>query len=215
MLLCRPILLIVLKTDLCVRACFFLGHPKILRIRVSWFRVGMGGDQIGCHKVSDMIAPRDHAYSELISERPGYFFPHYIHGSRCETIGSLVKHRWGWLDIRMLSFPIVLSYVVHTICPIWLIGLTVPFWPSRRDRKAFVGLGFYINGLMHCIVRWEVLLGRVRIQVTILLKNSAPDRPVGYGPSGGMRGLSGYVPGLSVIICEPSVAVCGRLNWVV
>jgi hypothetical protein len=27
---------------LCVRACFFLGHPKILRIRVSWFPVGMG-----------------------------------------------------------------------------------------------------------------------------------------------------------------------------
>jgi hypothetical protein len=57
MLLCRPILLIMLKTSLCVRACFFLGHPKILRIRVSWFPVGMGGDQIGCHKVSDMIAP--------------------------------------------------------------------------------------------------------------------------------------------------------------
>jgi hypothetical protein len=30
----------------------------------------MCGDQIGYHKVSDMIAPRDHAYSELISERP-------------------------------------------------------------------------------------------------------------------------------------------------
>jgi hypothetical protein len=57
MLLCRPILLIVLKTGICVRACFFLGHPKILRIRVSWFPVGVGGDQIGCHKVSDMIAP--------------------------------------------------------------------------------------------------------------------------------------------------------------
>jgi hypothetical protein len=37
---------------------FFLGHPKILRIRISWFPVGMGGDQIGCHKVSDMIAPQ-------------------------------------------------------------------------------------------------------------------------------------------------------------
>jgi hypothetical protein len=49
---------IVLRTGLCVRACFFLGHPKILRIRVSWFPGGMGGDQIGCHKVSDMIAPQ-------------------------------------------------------------------------------------------------------------------------------------------------------------
>jgi hypothetical protein len=105
MLLCRPILLIVLETGLCVHACFFLGHPKILQIRVSWFPVGMGGDQIGCHKVSDMIAHQDHAYSELISERPGYFFPHYIDGSRRETTGSLVKHRWGWLDISMLSSP--------------------------------------------------------------------------------------------------------------
>jgi hypothetical protein len=57
MLLCRPILLIVLRTVLCVHVCFFLGHPKILRVRVSWFPVGMGGDQIGCHKVFDMIAP--------------------------------------------------------------------------------------------------------------------------------------------------------------
>ena len=105
MLLCRPILLIVLRTGLCVCACFFLGHPKILRIRVSWFPVGMGGDQIGYHKVSDMIAPSHHAYSELISECPGYFLPHYIDGSRCETTGSLVKHRWGWLNISMLSSP--------------------------------------------------------------------------------------------------------------
>jgi hypothetical protein len=37
MLLCRPILLIVLKTGLYVCACFFLGHPKILQILVSWF----------------------------------------------------------------------------------------------------------------------------------------------------------------------------------
>jgi hypothetical protein len=55
MLLCRPILLIVLKTGLYVRARFFLGHPKILQIRVSWFPRGRGGDQIGCHTVSYMI----------------------------------------------------------------------------------------------------------------------------------------------------------------
>jgi hypothetical protein len=70
MLLCRPTLLIVLRTGLYVRACFFLGHLKILKIRVSWFPGGMGGDQIGFHKVSDMIAPRYHAYSEFISEPP-------------------------------------------------------------------------------------------------------------------------------------------------
>jgi hypothetical protein len=105
------------KTGLCVRACFFLGHPKILQIRVSWFPVGMGGDQIGCHKVSDM-PPRDYAYSELISERPGYFLPYYINGSRCKTTGSLVKNRWGWLEISVLSSP-------HWLCgalPLALYG---------------------------------------------------------------------------------------------
>jgi hypothetical protein len=125
-LLCRPILLIVLGTGLCVRACFFLGHPKILRIWVSWFPVGMGGDQIGYHKVSNMIAPRDHAYFELISERSGYFLPHYIDGSRCETTGPLVKHRWGWLDISMLSSPIGLSYVVRC---------HLPYMAHRVDRS--------------------------------------------------------------------------------
>jgi hypothetical protein len=67
--LCRPVLLIALKTGLCVRVCSFLGHPIFLQIRVSWFPVGMGGGKIDCHKVSDMTAPRDHAYSELITER--------------------------------------------------------------------------------------------------------------------------------------------------
>jgi hypothetical protein len=47
-----------------------------------------------------------------------------------------------------------------------------------------------------------MLLGRVRIQVTILLKKL-------------MRGLSGHVPGPSVIICGPSVAVCRWFDWVV
>jgi hypothetical protein len=56
MLLCRPILLIVLETGICVHVCFSLGHSKILQIRVSWFPVGMSGGQIGCHKASDMTA---------------------------------------------------------------------------------------------------------------------------------------------------------------
>jgi hypothetical protein len=105
MLMYWSILLIVLRTGLCVRACFFLGHPKILRIRVSWFPVGMGGDQIGCHKVSDMIAPQGPCLLRAYLRTPGYFLPHYIDGSLCETIDSLVKHRWGWLDIGMLSSP--------------------------------------------------------------------------------------------------------------
>ena len=54
--MCRSILLIALKTGLCVHVCSFLGHPKILRIRVSWFPVGMGGGQISCHKASDMTS---------------------------------------------------------------------------------------------------------------------------------------------------------------
>jgi hypothetical protein len=86
----------------------------------------MGGDQIGCHKVSDMIAPQGYAYSELISERPSSFLPHYINGSRCETTGSLVKHRWGWLDIGKLSSPIGLSYVVHC---------RLPYMAHRIDRS--------------------------------------------------------------------------------
>jgi hypothetical protein len=91
--LCRTILLIVLETGLCVHVCFFLDHPKILRIWVSWFPVGMGGGQIGCHKASDMTAPRDHAYSELISECPSNFFPYYVNSSHRETTDSLSHHR--------------------------------------------------------------------------------------------------------------------------
>jgi hypothetical protein len=105
MLPCRPILLIVLKTGLCVRACFFLGHPKNLQIQVSWFPVGMGGDQISCHKVSDMIVPQGPCLLRAYLGTPYLFFPYYINGSRCETTGSLVKHRWGRLDIGMLSSP--------------------------------------------------------------------------------------------------------------
>jgi hypothetical protein len=73
--LCRPILLIVLKTGLCVRACFFLDHLKILRIWVSWFPVGMGGDQIGCHKVSDTITPQGPCLLRAYLETPRLFLP--------------------------------------------------------------------------------------------------------------------------------------------
>jgi hypothetical protein len=80
--------------------------------------VGTGGDQIGCHKVSDMIAPRDHAYSELISERPGYFFSHLsmaagarppvlwsnIGGVGCMLVGCLSPH---WFELRG-AFPFTL-----------------------------------------------------------------------------------------------------------
>jgi hypothetical protein len=139
MLLCRPILLIVLETGLCVHVCFFLGHSKILRIRVFWFPVGMGGGQMDCHKVSDMIAPRDHAHSELISKRPSYFFPHYINGSRCETTDPLVKHRWGWLNISMLSSPHWFSYVVHYYLPYMVhrIDRSFPaFWAGPESTRS-------------------------------------------------------------------------------
>src|SRR5688572_14334060 len=58
MLRCRPILLTVLRTGLCAHTCSLLGHPKTLRIQVFWSLVGMGADQTGYHKVSDMTAPR-------------------------------------------------------------------------------------------------------------------------------------------------------------
>jgi hypothetical protein len=74
---------------------FFPWSPKIFANSGILVPVGMGGDQIGCLKVSDILPYKDHAYSKLISERPGYFLPHYINGSRCKTTGSLVKHWWG------------------------------------------------------------------------------------------------------------------------
>jgi hypothetical protein len=75
MLPCRPILLIMLKTGLCVRACFFLGHPKFLQIRVSWFPVGMDGDQISCHKVFDMIASQGPCLLRAYLGMPQLFLP--------------------------------------------------------------------------------------------------------------------------------------------
>jgi hypothetical protein len=171
------------------------GYPSSL-----WVRVVIKSAVI---RFPIWLPPRDHAYSELISERPGYFFPHYINESRCKTTGSLVKHRWGWLDVSMLSFPpLVWAMWCISICPIWLIGFIVSFRPSRRGRKAFLGSGSWINGLVYYIVWWEVLLGRVGIQVIILLKRL-------------MRGLSEYVPGPSVVIRGPSVVVCGPSDWVV
>jgi hypothetical protein len=73
--LCRPILPIVLQTSLCVHVCFSLGHPKILRIRVSWFRVGMGGGQIGCHKASDMTVPQGPCLLRAYLVTPRLFLP--------------------------------------------------------------------------------------------------------------------------------------------
>jgi hypothetical protein len=78
----QPILLTVLRTGLCARVCFYLAHPKILQLQVSLFPGSMGGNQIGCHSVFDMTAPRDHANSELISERPSYLLPYYINSGR-------------------------------------------------------------------------------------------------------------------------------------
>jgi hypothetical protein len=43
----------------------------------------MGGtcdNQIGCHRVSDMTVPRDHANSEIISEHPSYLLSYYVNG---------------------------------------------------------------------------------------------------------------------------------------
>jgi hypothetical protein len=102
--------------------------------------MGMDGDQIGCHKVSDMIAPRDHAYSELISERPSYFFPHYINGSRCKTTGSLVKHRWGWLDIGICLPPIGLSYAAHCRLPYMAHKIDRSFPAFWAGPESFPGL---------------------------------------------------------------------------
>jgi hypothetical protein len=73
--LCQPILLIALKTSLCVRVCSFLGYLKILRIRVSWSPVGMGGGQIGCHKASDMTIPWGPCLLRAYLGMPRLFLP--------------------------------------------------------------------------------------------------------------------------------------------
>jgi hypothetical protein len=79
---------------------------------------------------------RDHADSELISERPGYLFPHYINGSRWDSTGSLVQYGCGCLDISMLSSsPLAWVLWRNNTCSVRLIGLVIPFWPSRRGRK--------------------------------------------------------------------------------
>jgi hypothetical protein len=58
--------------------------PKKLQIRVSLFHGGTGGNQIGCHRVSDMTValPPDHANPELISGRPSHLFPYYVNSGR-------------------------------------------------------------------------------------------------------------------------------------
>jgi hypothetical protein len=66
----RSILLIVLGTGLCARACFCLGHPNFLQIRVSLFTGGTTDNQIGCHKVSDMTVPRGHTMSMAAGGSP-------------------------------------------------------------------------------------------------------------------------------------------------
>jgi hypothetical protein len=75
MLLCRPILLTGLKLIYVFARVFSFVTRNFLRIRVSWFPVGMGGDQIGCHKVSDMIAPLGPCLLRAYLETPRLFLP--------------------------------------------------------------------------------------------------------------------------------------------
>ena len=147
MLRCRPILLTVLRTGLCAHACSFLGHPKTLRIRVLWSPVGMGDSQTGYYKVSNMTAPGDYANSELISECPSYFLSYYIDGSRCKTTGSLIQYGWVCLAVGILfSSPLVWVLWRVNTCPMRLIGLAIPFWPSG-GRKVLT-----LTGLVGCIM---------------------------------------------------------------
>jgi hypothetical protein len=59
----------------CVHVCSFLGHPKILRIRVSWSPVGMGGGQISCYKASDMTVPQGPCLLRAYLGMPRLFLP--------------------------------------------------------------------------------------------------------------------------------------------
>jgi hypothetical protein len=141
--LCRPILLIALKTDLCVHVCSFLGHPKILQIRVSWYPVVWVVVKSAVIRPPIWLPPRDHAYSELISERPRY------------STDYLVKHGWDCLDISMWSSSPLVWVLWHVnTCPIRLIGLAIPFWPSTGWKVlTLMGLVCYIMVLV-CRMVW-------------------------------------------------------------
>jgi hypothetical protein len=127
MLLCRPILLIVLETGRCVRVCFSLDHPKILRIRVSRFPVGMGDDQIGCHKVSNMIVPPGTMPTSSLSWNALAISSLTISmaaGARPPALWSNIGGV-GWILACCLP-PIGLSYVVHC---------HLPYMTHRIDRS--------------------------------------------------------------------------------
>jgi hypothetical protein len=78
----RSILLVVLEIGLRVHVCFCPGHPQRLKIRVSSSPVGMGHNQIGCHRVSDTATPMGHVDSEFVTKCPSHLLPHYVDGGR-------------------------------------------------------------------------------------------------------------------------------------
>jgi hypothetical protein len=112
--LCRSVLLIVLKTSICVRVSSFLGHPKILRIQVSWFPGGMGDGQIGCRKVSDTTVPPGTMLTPSLSRNAPAISSLTISiasGGRPSTLWSNIGEV-VWILAYCLP-PIGLSFVVY------------------------------------------------------------------------------------------------------
>jgi hypothetical protein len=105
--LCRPILLIALKIGICVCVCSFLGHPKILRIRVSQIPVGMSDGQIGCRKVSDMTVPHGPCLLRAYLGTPWLFLPLLYHPIIGEVVLTLVcclpTHWFGFCGVLLFA----------------------------------------------------------------------------------------------------------------
>jgi hypothetical protein len=117
MLLCHPILLIMLETGLCVHACFFLGHSKILQIRVSWFPVGMGDDQIGYHKVFDMTALQGPCSLQAYLGMPQLFLPLVYQWQPVRDHQPSGQTLVGLAGLAFCLSPTGLGYVVYYYSP--------------------------------------------------------------------------------------------------
>jgi hypothetical protein len=113
------------------RVCSFIDLLKTLRIRVSWFPVGMGGGQIGCHKVSDMTAPPGIMLTPRLSRNT------LVISSLTISIAAGGRLPYLWSDmggvVWILAYclpPLVWVLWRIDIGTLWLIGPAVSFQPS-------------------------------------------------------------------------------------
>jgi hypothetical protein len=81
----------------------------------------------------------------------------------------------------LFSSPLVWVLRRVNACPMRLIGLAIPFWPSRgRKVLTLTGLIDYIMVLVCRMVRWESSWDGYGVGYPSFSKNSVSDRPVKY-----------------------------------